>query len=51
MWREADAHFWNRLTDAGYVFVPVDDPERPTDCKRYRDGGIDARVIRGETPW
>ena len=51
MWREADAHFWNRLTDAGYVFVPVDDPERPTDVKRYRDEGIDARVIRGETPW
>ena len=51
MWREADAHFWNRLTGVGYVFVPVDDPERPTDCKRYRSDSVDMRVRRGETPW
>jgi glycosyltransferase involved in cell wall biosynthesis len=51
MWREADALFWRRLTFTGYVFFPVDDPERPTDAKRYRNDSVDARVIRGETPW
>lgn len=50
LWREADAHFWRRLTDAGYRFVPVDGDE-PTDVKVYRSDSVDARVIRGETPW
>jgi spore maturation protein CgeD len=50
LWREADAHFWRRLTDAGYRFVPVAGDE-PTDCKTYREQSVDARVIRGETPW
>jgi glycosyltransferase involved in cell wall biosynthesis len=50
-WREADALFWNRLTDAGYLFVPVALQEGCTDAKRYRNESVDARVIRGETPW
>lgn len=50
MWREADAHLWNRLTDAGYFFVPVDGPE-PTDAKRYRDDSVDMKVRQGEVPW
>lgn len=49
IWRNADAHMWNRLTGAGYAFWPV--PGEPTDCKRYREQSVDARVIRGETPW
>jgi glycosyltransferase involved in cell wall biosynthesis len=49
LWRQADAELWRRLNRLGYVFVPV--PGGPTDTKRYRDEGVDARVIRGETPW
>jgi glycosyltransferase involved in cell wall biosynthesis len=48
-WRHADARFWRRLTGAGYMFVPV--LGDPTDTKRYREQSVDARVIRGETPW
>lgn len=50
LWRQADAVLWRKLTDAGYRFVPVDGDE-PTDAKTYREQGVDARVIRGETPW
>jgi len=50
LWRQADTGLWGRLTDAGYWFVPVDGPE-PTDCKTFRIQGVDARVLRGETPW
>lgn len=50
LWRMADAEMWRRLTNAGYRFVPVDGDE-PTDCKQYLSTGVDARVIRGETPW
>lgn len=49
MYRDADAHFWRRLTDAGYVFHPVDGG--PTDAKRYRAEGVDARVVAGLEPW
>lgn len=51
LWRDGDSHFWRKLTDAGYVFVPVDDPYRYTDAKIYRDDSVDARMSRGETPW
>ena len=50
LWRNADAHMWNRLTDAGYRFVPVDGDE-PTDIKNFRREGVDDRVIAGLTPW
>lgn len=55
IWRWADGVFWNKLTDAGYVFQPV--PGGPTDVKTYRDQGqpaalsVDARVILGLDPW
>jgi glycosyltransferase involved in cell wall biosynthesis len=49
LWRTADARLWDKLTDAGYLFVPV--PGGPTDVKRYRQQSVDARVIRGENPW
>lgn len=48
-WRDADAYFWRRLTDAGYVFVPVEGG--PTDVKRYRSDSVDMRVRAGLTPW
>jgi glycosyltransferase involved in cell wall biosynthesis len=48
-WRDADAVFWRKLTNAGHVFEPV--AGRPTGTKRYRGESVDARVIRGETPW
>ena len=51
VWRDADAYFWRRLTDAGYRFYPVDNPAQPTDAKRYRAQSVDMRVRRGETPW
>ena len=49
-WTEADGQFWNRLTDAGYVFVPVDGTE-PTDAKTYHAGCVDRRVRGGLSPW
>lgn len=49
LWRTADAAFWRKLTRAGFTFAPV--PGDYTDTKRYRAQGVDARVIRGETPW
>lgn len=49
IWRNADAHFWRRLHSAGYAFVPVDGG--PLGAKRYRDEGVDARVIAGKEPW
>lgn len=49
LWRDADAHFWRRLSEAGYVFVPVDGP--PTDAKHYRSDSVDMKVRRGLEPW
>jgi glycosyltransferase involved in cell wall biosynthesis len=49
LWRIADAYFFRRLSAAGYVLEPV--PGEPTDSKRYRNDGVDARCIRGERPW
>ena len=49
LWRTADGHMWDRLTDAGYVFTPVEG--EPTDSKHYRPDSVDQRCIRGETPW
>ena len=50
-WGDSDAAFWDRLNDAGFVFVPVDDPERFTDYKPYRDGSVQDRWNRGLEPW
>src|ERR1035441_5091182 len=49
VWRFADAFFWDRLTDAGYLFRPV--PDGPTDAKLYHDDCVDRRIRRGEAPW
>lgn len=50
-WGDADGRFWRRCTGAGYVFVPVDDPERYTDSKWYRDGSVQERWNQGLSPW
>lgn len=49
LWRDADAHLWRRLTDAGYVFVPV--PGDHTDVKVYRPDSVDMNVRAGKEPW
>lgn len=49
LWRDADAHLWRKLTDAGYVFEPIEG--LPSDVKRYRADGVDERVKAGLTPW
>jgi glycosyltransferase involved in cell wall biosynthesis len=51
LWRDADSHAWRAWAKAGYPFHPVDDGLGPCDVKRYREDSVDARVIRGETPW
>lgn len=50
-WRRADGVFWRRLCAVGCVFEPLNDGRGPTDVKRFREQGVDARVIRGEVPW
>jgi glycosyltransferase involved in cell wall biosynthesis len=49
IWRIPDARFWRRLTDAGYLFVPVEGD--PTDCKSYRGDSVDMRCREGRSPW
>ena len=49
LWRDADAHMWRRLNEAGIPFVPVEG--EPTDCKCYRADSVDQRVIAGKEPW
>ncbi len=48
-WRAADAFFWERLTSAGYLFIPV--KGEPTDAKRFRSDSIATRIGNGMTPW
>ena len=50
-WGDADAHYWLRLAEAGYLFVPIDDPERYSDAKVYRDDSVQDRWNKGKTPW
>lgn len=50
-WRQADGLFWDRLSDQGYIFIPVDDYESPTDAKRYGNRGVDLNVQEGLDPW
>ena len=50
-WGDADAHFFQRVADCGFVFEPVDGPDRPTDGHPYRDGSIQERWNKGLEPW
>lgn len=50
-WGDADGRFWQRVNALGYRFHPVDDPERYTDAKPYRDGSVQERWNKGMTPW
>jgi glycosyltransferase involved in cell wall biosynthesis len=49
VWRVADAWMWTRLTNFGYLFIPVDGG--PTDAKHYRPESVDARCAAGQEPW
>ncbi|MBU6427623.1 MAG: hypothetical protein KGR26_01305, partial [Cyanobacteria bacterium REEB65] len=51
LWREGDAAFWDRLSAAGYEFVPVDDPELSTDVHTYHENSVDMKVRSGREPW
>ena len=51
LWRDADAHFWRRLTAAGHLFHPVDDTQEPTDAHLFHDDTVDMRVRHGLDPW
>lgn len=49
LWRTADAAFWNRLTDHGFWFYPVEGG--PTDAHRFHEHQLDNKVIAGVDPW
>lgn len=46
VWGGADAYFWRRLTEAGYVFYPVSE-DKPLDAKRYHTDAVQWRVHNG----
>jgi len=48
VWGGADAYFWQRLNQAGYVFYPVGDNEKPLGAKRYHETNLQAQLVRGE---
>jgi spore maturation protein CgeD len=48
IWGGADAHFWRKLTDAGYRFYPVGDAnDPPLEAKRYHQGSVQWLVHNG----
>lgn len=50
-WRTADGFHWNRLTNWGYVFDPVEDPDNPTDAHRFHPNTVDIKCQNGVDPW
>jgi spore maturation protein CgeD len=48
VWGGADAYFWQRLNESGYLFYPVGDNEKPLAGKRYHETNLQARLVRGE---
>ena len=48
VWGGADAYFWQRLNQAGYLFYPVGDNDKPLAAKRYHETNLQARLVRGE---
>ena len=50
-WRYADGEFWNRLTDKGYAFFPIDHPHLPMGSKRYIEDSVDIKCRAGRDPW
>lgn len=46
-WSGADAYFWNRLTDAGYEFHPINEFL----CIKVRCDGVQNKVFTGRNPW
>lgn len=47
VWGGADAYFWRRLNEAGYVFHPIDDP-RPLGAKRYHHKNVQSLIVQGK---
>lgn len=48
VWGGADAYFWRRLNEAGYLFYPVGTNDKPLAAKRYHHKNVQARIVRGE---
>jgi len=46
-WSGADAYFWNRLTDAGYLFHPINEVL----CIKNERDGVQNKVFSGRKPW
>lgn len=46
-WSGADAYFWNRLTDAGYKFHPINE----TLCIKMQRDGVQSKIFSGRNPW
>lgn len=47
-WGGADAYFWQRLNNVGYLFYPVGNNEKPLAGKRYHETNLQAKLMRGE---
>lgn len=48
-WGNADAHFWDRLSMAGYLFYPIDNPT-PLCAKMYREHSVQWNMTRNFLP-
>lgn len=46
IWGGGDAHFWRKLTEAGYKFYPVEGAS--TEAKRYHEGSVQWLVHNGK---
>ena len=46
-WSGADAYFWRRLTDAGYLFHPIAEVL----CMKVENDGVQNKVFTGRKPW
>jgi len=49
-WVNADAHFWDRLSAAGYLFYPIDN-NTPLCAKTYREHSVQWNLTHGYFPW
>jgi len=49
-WINADAHFWDRLSAAGYLFYPIDN-NTPLCAKMYKEHSVQWNLTHGYFPW
>jgi spore maturation protein CgeD len=45
VWGGADAYFWRRLNEAGYLFYPVGDNSHPLAGKRYHHKNVQTMMV------